>query len=251
MPVFTRPDAEIYYEVHGSGFPLLLFAPGGLRSQLSCWRESPANPGAPPAWMDPMKDLSGRFTVVGMDQRNAGRSRAKVTATDGWHTYASDHLALMDHLGFRRFHVMGGCIGGTFCLTLCEMAPERVTAAVLQNPIGLYDNRDTWDEAVAGFTKLMLERDPSLTPAVLAEFGRNMFGRDFVFSVTRDFVSRCRVPLLLQPGTDKPHPAETSAEIERLAPDLELQKDWRGPTHLAESIRRVTEFLTKHTPAAA
>jgi len=22
MPVFTRPDAEIYYEVHGSGFPL-------------------------------------------------------------------------------------------------------------------------------------------------------------------------------------------------------------------------------------
>ena len=32
MPVFSRPDAEIYYEVHGSGFPLLLFAPGGLRS---------------------------------------------------------------------------------------------------------------------------------------------------------------------------------------------------------------------------
>ena len=27
MPVFTRPDAEIYYEVHGSGYPLLLFAP--------------------------------------------------------------------------------------------------------------------------------------------------------------------------------------------------------------------------------
>jgi len=29
MPVFTRPDVEIQYEVHGSGFPLLLFAPGG------------------------------------------------------------------------------------------------------------------------------------------------------------------------------------------------------------------------------
>ena len=28
MPVFMRPDAEIHYEVHGSGFPLLLFAPG-------------------------------------------------------------------------------------------------------------------------------------------------------------------------------------------------------------------------------
>jgi hypothetical protein len=66
--------------------------------------------------------------------------------------------------------------------------------------------------------------------------------------VSRDFVKKCRTPLLLQPGTDTPHPAATSAEIERLAPNLEVQKDWRGPTHLAESIRRVTEFLTKHTP---
>jgi hypothetical protein len=33
----------------------------------------------------------------------------------------------MDHLGHHRFHVMGGCIGGTYCLTLCELAPERVT----------------------------------------------------------------------------------------------------------------------------
>ena len=101
MPVFKRPDAEIHYEVHGSGHPLLLFAPGGLRSQLEYWRKSPSNPDAPPPWMNPMADLAGRFT---------------------------------------------------------------------------------------------------------------------------------------------------SAEIERLAPNLEVQKDWRGPTHLAESIRRVTEFLTKHTP---
>ena len=57
-------------------------------------------------------------------------------------------------------------------------------------------------------------------------------------------------PLLLQPGSDKPHPAETSAEIAKLAPNLEVQKDWRGPTHLAESIRRVTDFLTRNTPAA-
>jgi pimeloyl-ACP methyl ester carboxylesterase len=51
MPVFTRPDAEIHYEVYGAGHPLLLFAPGGLRSQLQFWRHSPANPDAPAAWM--------------------------------------------------------------------------------------------------------------------------------------------------------------------------------------------------------
>jgi len=250
MPVFTRPDAEIHYEVHGSGYPLLLFAPGGLRSQLEFWRHSPSNPAAPPPWMNPMVDLAGRFTVIGMDQRNAGNSRGTVTSTHGWHTYASDHLALMDHLGHRRFHVMGGCIGGTFCLTLCEMAPERVTAAVLQNPIGLHENRDTWDEAVSGFAKTMLASDSTLTAEIIQKFGHNMFGGDFVFSVGREFVRRCRTPLLLQPGTDKPHPAETSAEIARLAPNLEIQKDWRAPTHLAESIRRVTDFLTRNTPSS-
>jgi pimeloyl-ACP methyl ester carboxylesterase len=91
MPVFTRPDAEIYYEVHGSGFPLLLFAPGGLRSQLEYWRHSPASPDTAAPWMDPMTALADRFTVVGMDQRNAGKSRGAVTETHGWHTFASDH----------------------------------------------------------------------------------------------------------------------------------------------------------------
>jgi len=248
MPVFTRPDAEINYEVHGSGFPLLLFAPGGLRSQLEFWRHSPANPSAPAAWMNPMEALAARFTVVGMDQRNAGKSRGAVTSTHGWPTYAGDHLALMDHLGFRRFHVMGGCIGASYCLTLCELAPERVGAAILQNPIGLHENRATWDEAVNDFTKTMLARDPELTEATVRQFGHNMFGGEFVFSVSREFVRRCSVPLYLQPGTDTPHPARTSEEIAQLAPKLEVQKDWRGPTHLAESIRRVGEFLTRHTP---
>ena len=185
-----------------------------------------------------------------MDQRNAGNSRGAVTETHGWHTYAGDHLALMDHLGHRRFHVMGGCIGGSYCFTLCEMAPERVTAAVLQNPIGLHENRDTWDDGISTFVKTMLARDPTLTEDVIQKFGHNMFGGEFVFSVSREFVRRCTVPLFLQPGTDKPHPAATSAEIEKLAPNLEVQKDWRGPTHLAESIRRVTDFLTRNTPSS-
>src|SRR5262249_59941474 len=129
-----------------------------------------------------------------------------------------------------------------------ELAPERIGAAVLQNPIGFHENRDTWDDIVSGFAKTMLERDPSLTRETIQKFGHNMFGGDFVFSVSRDFVRRCSTPLLLQPGTDTPHPAKTSEEIASLAPNLEVQKNWRAPDHLAESIRRVGEFLTKHTP---
>ena len=86
MATFKRPDAELYYEVYGSGFPLLLFAAGGLRSQAAYWKHSPSDPKAAPPWMNPMADLSSRFTVIGMDQRNAGQSHAAVTSTHGWHT---------------------------------------------------------------------------------------------------------------------------------------------------------------------
>ena len=75
-----------------------------------------------------------------------------------------------------------------------------------------------------------------------------MFGNDFVFSVTRDFVKNCGTPLYLQPGTDKPHPAKTSEEIAALAPNIEVQKDWRAPTWLGESIKRVHAFLERNTP---
>jgi hypothetical protein len=102
----------------------------------------------------------------------------------------------------------------------------------------------------SGFAKTVLARDPTPSADHVQEFGHNMLGGDCVFSVSREFVRRCRVALLLRPATDEPHPAATSEELAGLAPNLEIQKDWRRPAHLAESIRRVTEFLTRHTPAS-
>ena len=246
MPMLKRPDAEIYYEVHGKGFPVLLYAPGGLRSNIEFW--GPDAEGKPRAWMDPRTALTDRFTVISMDQRNAGRSIADVKADHGWHTFAADHLALMDLLGFGKFFVMGGCIGGSYCFEAIEQAPERVAGAILQNPIGLWENRDTWDDGIRIYSKTVRARDPSISEEAIQSFGRNMFGPDFVFSVTREFVKNCHTPMLLQPGNDKPHPARTSEEIAALAPDLEVQRDWRGPQYLGESIRRVRAFMERHTP---
>ena len=246
MPMLKRPDAEIYYEVHGKGFPILLYAPGGLKSEATFW--GPAADGQPRAWMDPRVALADKYTVIAMDQRNAGKSVADVKADHGWHTFAADHLALIDHLGFDKFFVMGGCIGGRYCFEAIEQAPGRVAGAVLQNPIGLWENRDQWDASVKGYGETVRARDPSISEATIHSFGKNMFGPDFVFSVTRDFVRACKTPLFLQPGTDKPHPAHTSDEIIALAPNLEVQKDWRGPEFLPESIERIRAFLEKNTP---
>src|SRR5712691_11904234 len=144
MPVFERGSVTINYEVRGSGHPLLLLAPGGMRSVASMWAQQTGKPRPP--WINPLDELSDRFQVIAMDQRNAGASVAPITSDDGWQVYLEDQLALMDHLGGERFHVMGGCIGSSYALGLCEAASDRVTAAVLQNPIGLTaDNRPKFE----------------------------------------------------------------------------------------------------------
>jgi pimeloyl-ACP methyl ester carboxylesterase len=248
MATLIRPDGEIHYEVYGEGFPVLLFAPGGLRSRIEMW-PSPAD-GPPSPWVDWTQALpEAGLTAIAMDQRNAGRSRAAIGADHGWQTYAEDHLALMDHLGFERFHVLGGCIGGSFCLKAIERAPGRVTAAVLQNPIGLHpEHPEYFPTSHADWSRELLAARPELDPAALAAFGRNMWDHDFVFCVDRAFVRNCPVPTMLLPGTDIPHPAAISAELAALLPGVEVVTDWRGPECLEEQEARVVAFLKGNTP---
>jgi pimeloyl-ACP methyl ester carboxylesterase len=248
VPTLKVPDGEIHYQVHGSGYPLMIFAPGGLRSEIAFWRHSPSDPSAPAVWMDPMAVLGSKYRVVAMDQRNAGRSRTRIDATDDWHIYAGDHLALADHLRLDRLHVMGGCIGASFCLTLCELAPNRISAAVLQNPIGHADNRGVFHNLVQIWAKGVRAERPEIDEAILNQFGGNMFGGDFVFSVTREFGRQCKTPLLVMPGDDPPHPKVIGEEIAELAPHAEVLRQWKGPQHLLTAIDRVTQFLDRHTP---
>src|SRR3954468_13187008 len=160
MPMLRRPDGEICYEVHGSGFPVLLHAPGGLRSRAEMW-------GGTRPWVDWTHALpAAGFTAIAMDQRNAGASRSAIAADHGGDTYAADHRALMDHLGFGRFHVLGGCIGGSFCLKAIEAGQGRVAAAVLQNPIGRHpEHRDYFETSHAEWSAEQLAARPELDPA--------------------------------------------------------------------------------------
>jgi len=248
MSVLTRPDGEIHYQTFGNGFPVLLYAPGGLRSRMEMW---PAPPGGPPRpWVDWTQALpAAGFTAISMDQRNAGQSRTDIRADHGWQTYAADHPALMDHLGFGKFHVLGGCIGGSFCLKAVEAAPARVAAAVLQNPIGQHpEHPDYFPKSHAEWSKEQRAERPALNEAAIAAFGHNMWDSGFVFSVDRAFAKACPAPTFLLPGTDIPHPAATSTELAAVLPGVEVLTDWRGPEHLREQEMRVVSFLKRHTP---
>jgi pimeloyl-ACP methyl ester carboxylesterase len=74
MPDFEHGDVSLHYIEQGEGFPVLLFAPGGMRSAAGFWKNSPWNP---------VETLSDGYRVIAMDQRNAGKSRAPVGADDG------------------------------------------------------------------------------------------------------------------------------------------------------------------------
>jgi pimeloyl-ACP methyl ester carboxylesterase len=243
MSVWERGDLSIYYETHGSGFPLLLIAPGGMNSVIEFWNRSAFNP---------IEIFSREYWVIAMDQRNAGRSKGPLEMEDPWGSYAGDQLGLMNHLGIDRFHVLGCCIGCSYALKLIERAPERVVAAVIEQPIGISDeNRDVLPRNLYGRrAKALPENRAGLDQETAETYGKRMFTGDFEFSVTRDFVKSCRTPMLVMPGNNLDHPRAIGMEIARLAPKAELIEEWREPTNLLPpAVARIRRFLVAHAAA--
>ena len=156
MPTLENGPVSLHYETWGDGPAVLLLAPGGLRaSRIETWANAPWNP---------IEALADRYhVIVAMDQRNTGTSFAPITAADGWPSYAADQLALMDHLGIERFAVVGMCIGGAFIMELIAEAPERVSAAVAMQPIGLADNRDEFRAIFDEWRKGIADEHPEAT----------------------------------------------------------------------------------------
>jgi len=239
MPVFKDGAVELYYEERGDGFPVLLIAPGGMRSAVPFWERTPWNPAL---------DLADGYRVIAMDQRNAGRSKAPVTADDGWHVYTSDQLALLDHLGVESFHVAGMCIGGPYCLGLVAAAPERVAAAVLFQTIGLSDNRQAFYDMFDSWADELKPERPEVPAEAWERFKHNMYDGDFLFNVDRDFVAACETPLLVLCGNDLYHPRQTSLDIAALAPRAEFIEHWKEGEAQAVARVKVRAFLDAHTP---
>lgn len=238
MGNFVRDDIDIHYDMYGNGFPVLLIAPGGMQSAASYWNDTPWNP---------IEELSGRYQVIAMDQRNAGRSRAPIAGTDTWGTYTADQLALMDHLGCDRFHVFGMCIGGSYIMGLIQAAPERVVSATLAQPIGLDENRHAFYDMFNQWADPLRPKHPGITEAEWASFRSNMYDGDFLFNVDREFVSGVTTPLLVLMGDDLYHPQSISREVAALAPKSQLIEEWKSGDARAAAMRRCAEFLNLHT----
>jgi len=243
MPTIEHHGATIYYEEHGKGFPILTFAPAGVKSTIAVWSQ----PSAP---INPITEFASNYRVIAMDQRNAGgKSRAPITAKDGWHSYTADHIAVLDHLEIDRCHLYGQCIGGSFIMSMLKMHPQRVASAVLAQPIGRVGpmkpgRAARFDEWAKGLTD-----HPEATEPVMDAVYQNMYALGFLYAVDREFVKNCKTPCLVLAGNDEAHPYPISEETATLLPNSEFIPEWKEGAPLAAARVRVKQFLATHTPA--
>jgi pimeloyl-ACP methyl ester carboxylesterase len=239
MAIFKHGPVTLHYDVEGEGFPVLLIAPGGMRSANDLWNRMPWNP---------RTALRDRYRLIGMDQRNAGSSTAPVRADDNWSTFTGDQLALLDHLAVDRCHVIGMCIGGPYIMGLLHRAPERFSSAVILQPVGVDGDNAALLEMFHSWAKDLAPAHPEASPGDWDTFGDNMYGGDFILSVDRSDVAACRTPMLIFMGDDGYHPQATSRELATLAPNATLVERWKDDEHLATTDATIKQFLAQHTP---
>ena len=185
MPKTKVNDIQIYYEVRGEGFPLVMIH--GLGANLDWWDPSM------------VQELSKRFTTVTFDNRGAGRT----DVSDKRYTirlFADDTAGMMDSLGISRAHVIGISMGGMIAQELVLNYPQKVEKLVLCSTTcgGVESIRASND--VLG--RLMIDRS-TLSEKEIAKMMTPII-------LTKDFINKNpdQVELIIQQGLKAPISAE-------------------------------------------
>jgi len=87
-------------------------------------------------WEETMLQLPSRYRGIAPDLRGYGDAdpAAKINATRGMEDFVDDALALMDHLGYERFHLVGVSLGGLVVWWSMAGAPGRLLSVTLAGP---------------------------------------------------------------------------------------------------------------------
>jgi len=118
------------YETIGSGPPLLMYAPGGFDATIEKWSTQGVY-----AKIKLLDHLPKRFTCIVFDRRECGASGGRVERVT-WAHYVAQGKGLLDHLGIKRAHIMGGCMGCCPVAAFAVMHPAMVASMVLFWPVG-------------------------------------------------------------------------------------------------------------------
>ncbi len=108
-------NVHLYYEIHGSGAPLLLVA--GLASDSQSWQPI-------------LEDLARHYQVITLDNRGVGRTRpADIPVSIQQIT--DDCVSLIKSLGLSSVRLLGHSMGGFVAQECAIRYPEYVDALIL------------------------------------------------------------------------------------------------------------------------
>jgi len=115
MPLASVNDINLYYEIHGSGDPLVLI--NGLGYDLWMWHRM-------------VPGLAEQLQVLTFDNRGAGQSD-KPAGPYSAQMLAGDLAGLLEALGIEQTAVMGHSMGGFVAQALALSRPELVSKLIL------------------------------------------------------------------------------------------------------------------------
>ncbi len=116
MPTIKVNDINIYYEIHGEGFPLIDI--NGLAADVSWWLP------------EIIEAHANHFKTIIFDNRGAGRTD-KPDIPYSIKMMADDTIGLMDALNIEKAHILGGSLGGFIAQEIAINNPEKVEKLVL------------------------------------------------------------------------------------------------------------------------
>jgi pimeloyl-ACP methyl ester carboxylesterase len=270
MPTSVCDGIETYYEVIGTGPPLLLFSPGGFNATIDNWRSFGIY-----QRLGLLDELSKQFTCIAFDKRESGRSGGRVEPLT-WEAYARQGAALLDELGIERARLLGGCIGCSIVLAFAVAHPQRVERMVLYSPAGGPRYRMTQharfnahaafvrDEGLSALVELArtsdrtFAQDPRLGPwasaitmdldeadylDVVSTTSRTLFGRDTVPGPEPEQLLALEVTALVVPGHDPNHATSGARYLEECLPRSEYWDVMPEQQTRDNAPPRVLEFL--------
>ena len=100
-------------------------------------------------WEETMLALPSGFRGIAPDLRGYGGAdpAVKIDATRGMGDFVDDAIALMDHLGYQRFHLVGNSLGGLVVWWMMADTPERLLSVTLAGPGAPFGFGGTCDAA--------------------------------------------------------------------------------------------------------
>jgi pimeloyl-ACP methyl ester carboxylesterase len=180
MPLFKYKEINLYYEIAGEGPPLFLI--NGIAADTRQWEPL-------------VSRLKTSFQVVSYDMRCAGRSD-KPDLPFSIEDIADEAYALIRHLRYDKFYMLGFSMGGMAAMSLAHRHPDiiRKIFLVATTP-SLKRPHPFSDEMMKMF------RRTDVSPALLTQVYESIFGSKYREIVSADdYIS-------LRMNDDNPQPA--------------------------------------------